>query len=154
MISIGTDSADPAGAPQPEIHGLVTLLDLMLALSDSRETSRSELRRNFMQTPSTDDDLTVRFYCKDPGSKSSDDCPSFYSTDRGSWVVQGQALGDEVGAQLRGLKPEETFLEVPQALIERFVHMYVEERYGVDLRPASQGTDYPDPRSTEVGAAG
>ncbi|GAA1580379.1 hypothetical protein GCM10009742_26030 [Kribbella karoonensis] len=107
-----------------------------------------------MQTPSHPDDLTVRFYCKDPRSKSSDDFPSFYSTDRGSWVVQGQALGDEVGSQLSGLKPEETFLEIPQELVERFVHMYVEERYGVDLRSATPGTDLADPRPTQVGVAG
>ncbi|GAA2801763.1 hypothetical protein GCM10010522_19360 [Kribbella solani] len=107
-----------------------------------------------MQTPLTSPDLAVRFCCKDPGSKSSDDCPSFYSTNQGSWVVQGQALGAEVGAQLRGLKPEETFLEVPQALVDRFVHMYVEENYGIDLRSATPEADHADAPSAQAGTAG
>ncbi|TDD62225.1 hypothetical protein E1263_04460 [Kribbella antibiotica] len=80
--------------------------------------------------------MQVHFYCKDPQSKTADDCPSFYQTSKGSWVVQGDALGDEVGAQLRGLKESETFLEIPQTLVDRFVQQYVEERYGVDLGPA------------------
>jgi hypothetical protein len=86
-----------------------------------------------MQTRRVDDDLTMSFFCKSPGSKGEDDCPSFYRTDRGSWVVQGDRRGEEVAVQLRALKDHETFLEIPDALADRFVRMYAKECYGVDL---------------------
>ncbi|MFE3455812.1 hypothetical protein ACFXJ8_43610 [Nonomuraea sp. NPDC059194] len=90
-----------------------------------------------MQSPGTGDDMRLTFYCKDPDSKTKDDCPSFYRTSRGSWVVQGNRQGESVAVQLHALRDDETFVEIPEALAERFVHMYVEERYGVDLGQAA-----------------
>lgn len=92
-----------------------------------------------MQHPGNGDDVRLTFYCKSPTSKTKDDCPAFYRTDRQSWVVQGIRRGDSIGAQLRALGDDETFLEIPEALAERFVQMYVEERYGIDLGQAAVG---------------
>jgi hypothetical protein len=86
-----------------------------------------------MQTPRVNDDLTVSFFCKSPDSKGDDDCPSFYRTDRASWIVQGDRRGEDVAVQLQALKEHETFLEIPDGLADRFVRMYVKERYGIDL---------------------
>jgi hypothetical protein len=44
-------------------------------------------------------------------------CPSLYSTDRGTIVVQGQQVTDpEALAQLRDVLGGETFVEVPREL--------------------------------------
>ncbi|MEU1733427.1 hypothetical protein [Streptosporangium sp. NPDC020145] len=81
--------------------------------------------------------ITVTFFCKDPDSKDEEDCPSLYRTNRGSWVVQGLRHGEDVAVQLRALKDDESFVEISEALVERFVRMYVKEHYGVDLSPTS-----------------
>ncbi|MFC5182794.1 hypothetical protein [Actinomadura harenae] len=83
------------------------------------------------------DDLAVTFFCKDPGSNQDNECAAFYKSNRRSWIVQGDRLGPDVGDMLNALAEHETYLEIPDALADRFVHMYVKERYGVDL---SQGT--------------
>ncbi|MEV0612853.1 hypothetical protein AB0I81_05970 [Nonomuraea sp. NPDC050404] len=88
-----------------------------------------------MQDNSSRGDLSLTFYCKDPDSKDVEDCPSFYRTSEGSWMVQGLRHGERVAVQLRALKDDETFVEIPDALAERFVRMYAKERYGVDLSP-------------------
>jgi len=76
----------------------------------------------------------LTFFCKDPESVPGEDCPTFYRTDRGSWIVQGEHRGEpEVVVQLLALKAEETALEIPERLAELFVRMYAKERYGVDL---------------------
>lgn len=90
-----------------------------------------------MQGSGADRPITVTFFCKDPDSKDEEDCPSFYRSNRGSWMVQGLRHGEDVAVQLRALKDDESFVEIPEALAERFVRMYVKERYGVDLSPAS-----------------
>jgi hypothetical protein len=89
---------------------------------------------------STGDNVTVRFYCKDPDSTTTADCPTFYRTDQASWIVQGDRQGKHVEAQLAGLKPTETFVEIPDRLAERFVHMYAKEHYGVDLSGTARRT--------------
>lgn len=85
------------------------------------------------QLPSQDDDLTATFYCKDPESHGADDCETFYTTDRGSWLVQGKRRGPQVAAQLAGLAEDETFLEISGRTVDAFARKYVKEHYGVDL---------------------
>lgn len=92
------------------------------------------------QQYSNPDNLSLTFYCKDPASKTKDDCASFYRTDQRSWVVQGRRRGQDVAVQLHALRDDETFAEIPEALAERFVHMYAKERYGVDLSQAADRT--------------
>lgn len=90
-----------------------------------------------MQTPDAGDDLLATFFCKDPDSVDTDDCPAFYETDRGSWIVQGKRRGDKVAAQLRALGDDETFVEIPEPLVKLFVRRYAEERHGTDLGSAT-----------------
>ncbi|GAB3653104.1 hypothetical protein GCM10027589_11040 [Actinocorallia lasiicapitis] len=86
-----------------------------------------------MQIPGPGDDLRLDFYLKDSDSKADDDCPAFYRTDRG-WGAQGmERYGDAVRAQMRGYKPGETFVELPDSLIHAFVRKYVKDTYGIDL---------------------
>lgn len=85
------------------------------------------------QPQSQDDNLTATFYCKDPESSTSDDCETFYKTDRASWLVQGKRRGPQVAEQLVGLADDETFLEVSERTVDSFARKYVKERYGVDL---------------------
>jgi hypothetical protein len=97
-------------------------------------------RSNLMQSVPDHDDMIVTFYCKRPDSDVGEECASFYRTDRGSWIVQGDRRGEQVATQLRALKPDETFLEIPENLVELFVHKYAEERYGVHLDRAATRT--------------
>ena len=90
-----------------------------------------------MQSPDVDGGLHATFYCKDPGSVDTDDCAAFYYTDRLSWIVQGKRRGAAVAAQLRALADDETFVEIPEPLVELFVRRYVKERYGTDLGGAA-----------------
>ena len=70
--------------------------------------------------------MRLTFVCKTPDSRPVDDCPSFYRTDEGSWIVQGRRRDEpEIRAQLRYLKDDETFLEIPDSLVRRFLEMYV-----------------------------
>ncbi|MFI7134012.1 hypothetical protein ACIBQ1_50640 [Nonomuraea sp. NPDC050153] len=92
-----------------------------------------------MQHPGTGGGVRLTFYCKDPDSKSEDDCAGFYRTNQGSWVVQGNRQDESVAVQLHALRDDETFVEIPEGLAERFVHMYAKERYGVDLGQAAVG---------------
>ncbi|MBV6700637.1 hypothetical protein [Kitasatospora aureofaciens] len=49
------------------------------------------------------------------------DCPTLYETETGDIVVQGDQLTDpEALAQLRHVKPGETFVVIPRALLTRF----------------------------------
>lgn len=91
-----------------------------------------------MKTPGTRDDLRLTFYCKDPGSTTSEDCATFYRTNHGTWMVQGERQGANVTAQLRGFKPTETCVEIPAPLVDLLVQTYVKERYGIDLGGAAQ----------------
>ncbi len=91
-----------------------------------------------MQSPDAGDDLLATFYCKDPGSVDTDDCAAFYRTDRRTWIVQGMRRGAGVAAQLRALGDDETFVEIPEPLVELFVRRYVEERHGTDLGSATE----------------
>jgi hypothetical protein len=88
---------------------------------------------HFVRPDDLDDKLRVTFYCKDPSSVDIDDCAAFYQTDRRSWIVQGRRRGDAVAAQLHALAVDETFVEIPEPLVELLVHQYVKERYGTDL---------------------
>jgi hypothetical protein len=90
-----------------------------------------------MEVPDAGDDLLATFYCKDPNSVDTDDCAAVYHTDRQTWIVQGKRRGATVAAQLRALEGDETFVEVPEALVELFVRRYAEERYGTDLGRAA-----------------
>ncbi len=90
-----------------------------------------------MQSVDDDGSMVVTFYCKRPDSTAGKDCASFYQTNRDSWIVQGDRRGEHVAEQLQGLKPSETFLEVPESLVELFVRKYVEERYGINLGGAA-----------------
>ncbi len=89
---------------------------------------------------STGDNVIVSFYCKDPHSTGTADCPTFYRTDRASWIVQGDRQGKHIEAQLTGLKPTETFVEIPDRLVDRLVLTYVKEHYGVDLSGTARRT--------------
>jgi hypothetical protein len=90
-----------------------------------------------VQSADPDDEPRATFYCKDPGSVDTDDCAAFYQTDRRSWIVQGKRRGGAVAAQLRALAVDETFVEIPEPLVELFVRRYVKERYGTDLGGAA-----------------
>ncbi|WP_018655551.1 hypothetical protein [Actinomadura flavalba] len=83
------------------------------------------------------DGPVVTFYCKDPGSQGDIECDTFYSTDRGSWVVQGKARGADVGAQLVALGDDEGFVEISGPAAAVFVRKYVREHYGIDLGEAA-----------------
>lgn len=54
------------------------------------------------------------------GSNSKDgSCPSLYSTDRGTIVVQGKQITDpDTLAQARAILEGETFVEVPADLVK------------------------------------
>ncbi|SBW26725.1 hypothetical protein FDG2_5023 [Candidatus Protofrankia californiensis] len=51
--------------------------------------------------------------------------------------MQGKRRGDVVAAQLHALAVDETFVEIPEPLVELLVHRYVKERYGTDLGSAA-----------------
>jgi hypothetical protein len=93
-----------------------------------------------MQPVDAGDDVLVTFYCKDADSQTKELCETFYSTDRGTWVVQGKRRGEKVAAQLVGLADDETFVEMSASTVDLFVNKYVEERYGLDLSRAARGT--------------
>ncbi|MFI9558501.1 hypothetical protein [Nonomuraea endophytica] len=78
-------------------------------------------------------DLTLTFYSKDPDSHGADECETFYSTDQGSWIVQGRSHGPKVAVQLAGLADDETFVEISRRTADTFVRKYAKEHYGVDL---------------------
>lgn len=80
-----------------------------------------------------DQDLALTFYIKDPGSDGTQQCETFYETDRGSWIVQAKVRGDEVRDQLVNLAPDETFGEMSGRTVDAFVKKYVKERHGIDL---------------------
>ncbi|AHH98443.1 hypothetical protein GCM10010174_70360 [Kutzneria viridogrisea] len=49
-------------------------------------------------------------------------CPSFFSTDRGTYVVQGWRITDaeaRAALQERGLPDHEDAIEIPAALVQR-----------------------------------
>lgn len=94
-----------------------------------------------MKTSGMSREPALTFYCKDPSSVTKQDCATFYRTDRASWVVQGDRMGADVEVQLVGLKPSESYVEIPELLVEDLVHRYVKERYGLDLDRAAQRTD-------------
>lgn len=51
-------------------------------------------------------------------TSESGGCPTLYRTDRGTYVVQGDAVTDpEALAALRDVLPGETFVEIPAELI-------------------------------------
>ncbi|WP_157429850.1 hypothetical protein [Actinomadura oligospora] len=74
-------------------------------------------------------------------SVTKQDCAIFYRTDRASWVVQGDRMRPEVEEQLVGLKPSESYVEIPERLLDHLVRRYVKERYGLDLDGAAQRAD-------------
>lgn len=80
-----------------------------------------------------DDNLTAKFYIKDPDSGVGEDCETFYETDRDSWLVQGKRRGPQVAAQLVNLAEDETYLEISNRTVDAFVRKYVKENHGVDL---------------------
>ncbi len=47
----------------------------------------------------------------------------------------------EVEEQLVGLKPSESYVEIPERLLDHLVRRYVKERYGLDLDGAAQRAD-------------
>jgi hypothetical protein len=98
--------------------------------------------------------IMLSFYCKTPGSNIQEDCPAFHKTDRGTWAVQGERRDEpRVRAQLRAPKESEGCVEIPDDLADLFVRMYVRERYGIDLDPASGRADRERSDQPEVGAA-
>jgi hypothetical protein len=59
--------------------------------------------------------MRLRFVGSDSISGS---CPTIYETDRGTYVIQGQAVTDpEALADLRHVLPGETYVEVPRELL-------------------------------------
>ncbi len=70
--------------------------------------------------------MRLNFVCKDPASRTDDDCPAFYRTDKGTWVVQGWSMtGSEVRDQLRNLADNETYLEIPDGLVRLLAEKYM-----------------------------
>lgn len=63
-------------------------------------------------TPTQDDDLTARFYIKDPDSGALEHCETFYETDRRPggyrWVPRWLARQDGVGGRRRATHPPDT----------------------------------------------
>lgn len=94
-----------------------------------------------MQSPDADDAIRLTFYCKDGDSQGDKQCESFYSTDRGSWMVQGKRRGEKVATQLVGLADDETFCEISGPTMDLFIRMYVRDRYGVHLPGTMGGVD-------------
>ncbi|MFI0450677.1 hypothetical protein [Actinomadura sp. 6N118] len=90
------------------------------------------------QPPDSGAHRMLSFYCKDLNSSTGDDCATFYRTNVGTWIVQGDQQGEQVRAQLIALKPTETFCEIPENLVDQLVRMYAKERYGVDLAGAAR----------------
>ena len=91
-----------------------------------------------MQSFYDDDQILLTLYCKDPSSGSGPDCPAFYKTTRGDWTAQGERTDEEVTSQLIALKPSETSVMLPDALVDLFCRRYVREKYGVDI-PGAPG---------------
>lgn len=61
--------------------------------------------------------MKLRFLGKDPDSYQGG-CPALYETDRGTYVVQGKRVTDpEALADLREVLEDETFVEVPRAVL-------------------------------------
>lgn len=59
--------------------------------------------------------MRLRFVGSDSPSGS---CPTIYETDRGTYVIQGQAVTDpDALAGLRQVLPGEAFVEVPRQLL-------------------------------------
>jgi hypothetical protein len=102
---------------------------------------------------STGDNKIVSFYCKDPHSTGTEDCPTFYRTNRDSWIVQGDRQGDHIAKQLHGLKPSESFVEIPQRVVDHLVIKYVKERYGIDLPGATSRVDQEHAPLPQAGTA-
>lgn len=75
----------------------------------------------------------LTFYIKDPGSDGSQQCETFYETDRGSWIIQSKVTGPGVRGQLVNLAADETFGEMSGRTVDAFVKKYVKERHGIDL---------------------
>jgi hypothetical protein len=48
-------------------------------------------------------------------------CPTLYETDRGTYVVQGYVVSDEEALRDLGLPPGESAVEIPAALLEKFL---------------------------------
>jgi hypothetical protein len=97
-----------------------------------------------MKTPDGVPLVRLSFYVKDPDSFQGQDCPTFYRTDRGTWVVQGDRRDEsEVVAQAQGFKAREGLLELPGDLVDLFARMYVKEKYGVDLSSRTPKDDQP-----------
>ncbi|MBB5083170.1 hypothetical protein HNR40_008673 [Nonomuraea endophytica] len=87
-----------------------------------------------MQTSNPADGLHLAFYCTDPDSVPGEDCATFYQTNRGTWIVQGDRREEpDVVTQLVALKPSESSVEVPGPLVDLLVRRYAKERYGIDL---------------------
>lgn len=62
--------------------------------------------------------MRLTFLGKDPHSRQTD-CPSFFATDRGTYVVQGWRVTDPdalAALQERGMPGHETAVEIPAAL--------------------------------------
>ncbi len=98
-----------------------------------------------MKTPDGVSHVRLTFYAKDPGSFQGQDCPTFYKTDRRTWIVQGDRRDEpEVIAQVVGFKPEEGLLELPEALVDLVARMYVKENYGINLGVGAAGDDQSD----------
>jgi hypothetical protein len=107
-----------------------------------------------MQPPNEDDKIMLSFYCKDPNSGDNLDCAAFYKTDQGTWAAQGNRRDEpRVRAQLRGLKPWEAAVELPDELVELLAIKLVKERYGIDLGLRAQQARPGLPRPPEAGAA-
>ncbi len=96
-----------------------------------------------MKTPDGVQPLALTFICKDGSSVGDKECPAFYGTNRGSFVVQGDRREEpEVIGQARAFVPErEGLLEIPGTLVDPFVRIYVREQYGIDLGEPQERAD-------------
>lgn len=54
------------------------------------------------------------------GTSSADgDCPSVYTTDRGTYVIQGWKVADAAALDQLDIPDHETVVEIPAALLRR-----------------------------------
>jgi hypothetical protein len=105
-----------------------------------------------MQLPTSDDDLRLTFYIKDPASQGGDDCETFYRTNRRSWMLQAPQATSTALAQFVSLAPGEVGSEMSDGTMDAFVVKYVKECYGVDLSTTARTTEPGRTGSPQAGA--
>ncbi|WP_232323931.1 hypothetical protein [Catenuloplanes japonicus] len=75
--------------------------------------------RNILQHRSQEPTMRLTFVGKDPESNPTGS-PTVYRTDRGSWVVQGWVVTDQLALAQMDIPDGETCVEIPDRMIQFF----------------------------------